>query len=202
LRFIVKGPERKYVYVTDKEKEKQLGNKIIFKNMYKKKVDRYTEDEVKAGIIRNTAARLAILENYLKYSETAATHEQCELVDVMDRIWGNHNVKYLKDGVDASVLLHNFANDKERPLKARVWAFIRLPKETGRAKTETMLEVLKTDEIDVEYKDKRCVIRAIEYLKKKNMEELRKVQTDVEWKQNLINKALNEANSTKAQNLY
>ncbi|GEM_PF-5085965 len=89
--FATKGPETRYVYEADHDKDAEFSQKVggtgNVRGLYKKKVITYTEADVAKGIQRNAAARCAVLEAFLKYVDEYEPFEQKDLIDVTLRLW-------------------------------------------------------------------------------------------------------------------
>lgn len=132
-----RGPENKYIEVNDGWEPLSGGSNqtsaIIMRRMVYKKIDKYTEAEVSAGIARNAAARQAVLEHFLKFLDEGDAYEQSEIVELVNRLWGQdwpkrtgdlatidhvHDVNSLIEGV--------FRNQFHHPV-VRMYALSYLP---------------------------------------------------------------------------
>ena len=81
--FASQGPESIYVDEADGFRDTKYGQRPDIRT-----VKKYTVDEVKQGIARNSAARWAILE-HLRNSSGASVYEQEELIRLAMRWWNS-----------------------------------------------------------------------------------------------------------------
>lgn len=130
LLFVELGPQNKYVYVRDDapERNQSSSNGLIARGLYRKKVEKYTDAEVQAGIARNAAARQAVLERFLKFLDDGGAYEQSEMVDLVNRLWGRHRNTRMGDYAvtdhvsDSEALIATVFRDESRPALARMVA--------------------------------------------------------------------------------
>lgn len=94
----------------------------------RKEVERFSDAEVAVGIERNSAARLAVLEHFLKFMEEDTPYEQSEMVLLAAKLWGqewNFGVpkQYMAStNPDLRHLMSLVFDDLSRPFEARFWA--------------------------------------------------------------------------------
>ena len=125
--FSRRGPESPYVEelagwepwpVTSAQ-----GKTAVFTRQRRKRVLRFSEAEVAAGIERNLAAQLAILEHFLKFMDDDTPYEQSEMVLLVARLWGRGwNIgrpKTAGPAPDVDYLLNLVFSDPSRPFEAR-----------------------------------------------------------------------------------
>lgn len=132
MQFVKRGPESRYVdeKVGRRTWETQgpATNKIVFHDATYKKVEKYTDAEVQAGIARNAAARQAVLEHFLKFLDEGDAYEQSEMVELVNRLWGRERFKRMGDLAaidhvqDADALVEGVFRDATRPAAVRMRA--------------------------------------------------------------------------------
>lgn len=183
--FATSGPESRSVSV--RTGTGWVGN---IKSPKFEQVDRYTEEEVRAGRSRNEAARLAILENFMKFAEEGSEYEQRELVDAVMRLWGENGHKKHADSISGEVFLEAIAQDETRALSVRVAALTRLPSARRKGERELMIAVLASAKTDNETENQHVVRQAIDYLKQHDPGALKDIATKIQWKRILIDEAL------------
>ncbi len=183
--FATSGPESKSV--SERTGTRQIG---IIKSPKYERVDRYTEEEVRVGRSRNEAARLAILEHFLKFAEEGSEYEQSELVDVVMRLWGENSHEKRADNIPIEVFVEAVAQDNTRSLSVRVSAITRLPLAKRKGEQELMLAVLVSPTTDNETEYQRVVRQAINYLKQHDFKALQNIATKSQWKRILIDESL------------
>lgn len=128
MQFVWRGPKSKYVYVRDDSREQlQLStNRLVMRGLYQKKVEKFTDGQVAAGIARNAAARQAVLEHFLKFLGEGDAYEQSELVDLVVCLWGRSRSKRTADPAvvdhvqDADALIEVVFRDDSRQAAARM----------------------------------------------------------------------------------
>lgn len=183
--FATCGPENKSVSV--RTGTGQVGN---IKSPKYEQVDRYTEGEVRAGRSRNEAARLAILEHFMKFAEEGSEYEQRELVDTVMRLWGEISHEKRADNIPVEVFVEAVAQDETRALSVRVAAITRLPSARRKGERELMLAVLASPNTDKETEHFHVVRQAIGYLKQHDRAALQDIATEIRWKRILIDEAI------------
>lgn len=179
--FSARGVERKEV-------EESVGWKETPSGMIQQTqtVNKYTEEDVRNGRARNKAARMAILEHFLKFAEEGGEYEQRELVEVVHELWGGKNED---DGVPVESLLEELSQDETRAPSVRVAAMSRVPAGKRKGARELMLKVLQNQETGSDTDDNYHVYQAIDYFKQHDLAALKKIRTETPWKQALINEA-------------
>jgi hypothetical protein len=128
MQFVWRGPESKYVYVRDDSREQLQSstNRLVMRGLYQKKVEKFTDGQVAAGIARNAAARQAVLEHFLKFLGEGDAYEQSELVDLVVCLWGRSRSKRTEDPAvvdhvqDADTLIEVVFRDDSRQAAARM----------------------------------------------------------------------------------
>ena len=151
------------------------------------KVEKYTEKEVGEGKSRNAAARLAVLEHFLKFSQDDSEYQQRELADLIYTWWRDRDPRKPEDRIQGTALLCQVYDDETRPLSVRAAAMSRVPANKRKGERELMLDILRSPKTCNELHDGRVVRQAIDYLKQNDPDSLKKTQTKAQWKQSLIN---------------
>lgn len=208
LKFINEGVESKFVHVHDLAADKEWMDKhpegsVMISGIHRKKVEKYTDAEVEAGIARNAAARQAVLEYFLKFLEECDTYEQKDLVDLVFELWGPLSVTQSRDLTvidhvpDAVALIETVMNDDSRPVDVRLRAgyhLYRSKPEEVRAFMMGLVTHIPLDEKGQPRKD--IVSKALDYLEYMGdlttLDELREISNAPPWKVDLIHKAIPE----------
>ena len=168
LRFTKQGPENKYVDEKIGRKTWQdvgpATNKVVWSDAVYNKTEKYTDTEIQAGIARNAAARLAVLEHFLKFLDEGGPYEQSEMVDLAHRLWGNTCQEYRKDEPDADDLIESVYRDDSRPLLVRYTAVQMLPKKKQGDVHGFMLNVVSQSMATNFYKSDDLLNGALNYL--------------------------------------
>ncbi len=151
---------------------------------------KHTEEEVKKGRARNRAARMAILEHFLKFADEGSEYEQRELIDSVNMLWGEKSLTSLDDGVPVESLLEDLSRDETRAPSVRVSAMTRLPLAKRKGEQELMLTVLASSKTDNETESLHVVRQAISYLKRHDPAVLKDFVTETSWKRILIDEAI------------
>lgn len=183
--FATSGPESRSVSV--RTGTRWVGN---IKSPKFEQVDRYTAEEVRAGRSRNEAARLAILEHFMKFAEEGSEYEQRELVDAVMRLWGENGHKKHADSISGEVFLEAIAQDETRALSVRVAALTRLPSARRKGERELMIAVLASPNTNSETEHYQVVRQAISHLKRHDPAALNDIATETRWKRLMIGEAL------------
>lgn len=137
MNFTKLGPEHKVVDEYERDANGKIyfterassTNKVVGMRAVRKKVEKYTDAEVQAGIARNAAARQAVLEHFLKFLDEGDPYEQSEVVDAVYRLWGSASLDRRKDEPLADDLIKSVYDDDSRSLFVRYMAALWLPKE-------------------------------------------------------------------------
>ena len=153
-------------------------------------VRKHTEEEVRNGRARNRAARMAILEHFLKFSDENSEYEQMELIDVVNLLWGEKSLTGMDDGVPVESLLEDLSRDETRGPSVRVSAITRLPLAKRKGERELMIAVLASAKTDNETENQHVVRQAVDYLKQHDPGALKDIATKIQWKRILIDEAL------------
>lgn len=150
--FARRGPENPYVEETDGWEPLPVtsaqGKKAVFTRQRRKQVMRFSDAEVAKGIERNLAARLAILEHFLKFMDDDTPYEQSEMVLLVARLWGRGwNIGRPTTAVsapspDVDYLLNLVFSDSTRPFEARFNAADNLAETRPREVCTFMLEAV------------------------------------------------------------
>ena len=202
MLFTKQGPESRYVYERDDVADRNLTNtnRLILRGLHQKKVEKYTDAEVAAGIARNAAARQAVLEHFLKFLDEGDAYEQSELVDLVNRLWGRERLRRTADLAvvdhvqDAEALIEVVFRDESRPAAARMRAAFCLPDDKRQEVQVFMLNVVTNTPADDRGQQSEDMInRALAYLKSSadaNTLAVLKTQTNgPAWKREKIEKA-------------
>ena len=150
-------------------------------------VRKHTEEDVSNGRARNKAARIAILEHFLKFAVEGSAYEQRELVETVVLLWGAKN----DDGIPVEALLEELAQDETRDPSVRAAAMAYLPVGKRKGEREIMLMILQSPETKNETECNGVVRQAIDHLKQHDFQALKGIRSDIYWKQVLISEALN-----------
>ncbi len=151
--FTRRGPESRYTVETDgwehlPDKSARGKGQSIILQPKRRQVERFSEEEVAKGIERNHAARLAILEHFLKFMDDDTPYEQSEMVLLVARLWGRGwNIGRPKTAVpapspDVDYLLNLVFSDSSRPFEARFNAADNLAETRPREVCTFMLETV------------------------------------------------------------
>lgn len=173
LGFTRQGPESKYVDEKVGRKTWDVvgsaTNRIRWGDAVYKKVEKYTDADVRAGIARNAAARQAVLEHFLKFLDEGDAYEQSEMVNLVNRLWGRERIKRTEDLAvvdnvpDADALIEAVFKDGSRPEAARMSAAYCLPDSKRLAVRAFMIGVVTNNPAD--HKQNYDVVdRALVYL--------------------------------------
>ena len=177
LQFTKHEPENKFVDEYERDENGKIrfaersGSTNIFRGMraVRKKVEKYTDSEVAAGIAKNAAARQAVLEHFLKFLDDGDVYEQSEMVELVNRLWGRERIKRMEDLAvidnvpDADALIEAVFKDGSRPEVARMSAAYCLPNSKRLEVRAFMMGVVTNN--PAEYKQSYDVVdRALVYL--------------------------------------
>ncbi len=185
--FATAGPESKTVRV--RQGTRRVG--IITRGYYVQ-VEKFTDDEIRAGKSRNLAARMAIHEHLLKFAEEGSEYEQCELVHAVTRLWEVNNQETHPEGIPIVSFLDAVAQDQTRSPAVRVIAMTYLPPDIRSGDRELMRTVIESPETSDEERYHHVVRRAIAYLQDRDTDSIHDISTDTHWKRILLNEALGQ----------
>lgn len=181
MQFVKRGPESKYVEECVRDREGKVvfepsgssNGKITLKGMRPRlvKLEKYTDAEVQAGIARNTAARQAVLEHFLKFLNEGDAYEQSEMVELVSRLWGRERITRAGDHAiidhvqDADALIAGVFHDVTRPATARMRAAFYLADAKPVEVRAFMLNVVINTPTDAKGRQNEDVVnRALAYL--------------------------------------
>ena len=175
MQFVKRGPESKYIDQKLEWKSEELkgdaGNTLTVRRMEHKKVKKYTDAEVAAGIARNAAARQAVLEHFLKFLDEGDAYEQSEIVLLVNRLWGHGRLIRTGDLAiidhvqDVDALLESVFQDRSRPMIVRMSAVFCLPNAAPSEVQAFMLNVVtNTPPEDRYFQVEAMVGTALNYL--------------------------------------
>jgi hypothetical protein len=175
--FAQRGPESRFAYETERTPTGES---------HWKKVEKYTDEQVRQGKARNAAAREALTEHVLKFSDSVSAYEQDELAGAL---WREFSNVLAPDDFTEEVL-----SDKTRPSVFRAMVADRLPREKREMKLATMLEAVLDDETDREDEYWGSIFYAFSFLAdhgdQKTLAALTRAKPQVAWKQGLLDKAV------------
>jgi len=183
--FTKKGIVSRFVEVHLARKLTSLGWKTPTKL-----VKKHTEAEVHTGKARNKAARMALLEHLLKFSDEGNDYEQMELVDAVIDIWSKGNSKHFDevDGIYSEAVLRYIVNDKTQPLAVRVeplYMYQNYFSVNECLRSDIFIGVLQS----TSFNNMRRYKLAVEYFKKNSPETLKTIKPEVYWKKVMVCKA-------------
>ena len=156
LEFVRKGPESRFVQVFEGWEPATVATNmaIVFRRPKRVSVEKFSEKEVSLGKARNSAARMAVLEQILKFYDEGDALEQCEMVALANRLWGNwasrgqHSPYALQDHVyDIKNLADYIFRNPNRPLEVRVEAASYLAERSPQLVCDLMMTVI-TNSLD------------------------------------------------------
>ena len=166
MSFLKRGPETKFVDEKVGRRETSFGNRPEFK-----RVEKYTDAEVQAGIARNAAARQAVLEHFLRFLDEGDAYEQSEMVELVYRLWGSNRSTRTGDLVvidhvqDADALMDSVFRDATHPAAARMRAAFCLADDKPTEVQAFMLNVVtNTPAEDMYHQSEAIVSGALAYL--------------------------------------
>jgi hypothetical protein len=140
-QYARKGPESRFVEVSGEAKLTKHGWVTE-----RRSVERYSEKEVAAGKARNGAARLAILEHFLKLSDEGSEYEQVELIELVHDMWMEENGEDPRERVDPGLLAVVMRNEgKTWPV--RITAAIYLPDQHRQELLGFLHSVISSDDL-------------------------------------------------------
>lgn len=158
MQFVKRGPESRVIEVGVGWESLPVGTnrqaKVIMRQRRHEKVEKYTDAEVQAGIARNVAARLAVLEHFLKFLDEGDAYEQSEMVELVNRLWGRARSKRTEDLAivdnvpDADALIESVFQDDTHPALARMRAALCLPDDQRPGIQSFMLNVVTNTPTD------------------------------------------------------
>lgn len=164
--FVKRGPESRYVDERNGWQRTSLGNRPAFK-----KVEKYTDAEVAAGIARNAAARQAVLEHFLKFLDEGDAYEQSEMVGLVNWLWRGTGERCTNDLAvvdlvqDVDALIHAVFRDRSCQAVVRMSAFSCLPEVNPTEAQAFMLNVVtNTPPEDRYFQIEAMVGKALYYL--------------------------------------
>lgn len=189
INFTSVGPESKYVW---EKTEDGL-----------RKVEKMTGEEVQSGMARNAAARLALVEYFLKLSQDLNDYYEMpgllSALKVLEdgRGWMG-KTKRPELGIPTADLIEDVYKDDKRPVAVRVAAAVLLPE--GRLdKTIVaglMIKALEDEGLDDDRKYRRTAERAAAYLRlygdQQALAALKANEPKARWKHELVGKTVSE----------
>ena len=168
LQFARRGPESRFVEQKagwdSEELQGQAGNTLTMRTMRYKKVEKYTDAEVQAGVARNAAARQAVLEHFLKFLPEGSAYEQSEIVDLVYRLWGSGSHEKCQAEPVADVLIEAVYRNRNLPTLARYTAAMRLPRDRRQGVQAFMLDIVTNSSSLGAAKSENLVSGALSYL--------------------------------------
>lgn len=173
LSYVNHGPENKYVHMRDDAEDKRnfVTNGLAVRGLYRKKVEKYTDVEVQAGIARNAAARQAVLEHFLKFLDEGDAYEQSEIVELINRLWGRASSKRTRDLAvidhvqDTDALMEKVFRDASRPAAVRMRAAFCLADDKPTEVQAFMLNVVTNTPAEDMYRQSEAMVNeALAYL--------------------------------------
>jgi hypothetical protein len=188
--FAAQGPESTYVdeYVGRGKQDGLMGEGPLYR-----RVEKYTAKDVALGKARNRAARMAILEHFLKFAEEGDPYEQKEVATAVYGFWGKNANRPKDDGIDIDGLLRQLAEDASYHVSMRIAAVSELPWNQRGGERQLHLEAIGSATTDDESRYGWLVLRSVGHVKSEDAAALRSVRTLVGWKQRLIEEATREA---------
>lgn len=166
MAFVNRGPENRFFDEKVGRRQTAFGNRPDFK-----KVEKYTDAEVAAGIARNAAARQAVLEHFLKFLDEGDGYEQSEMVELVNRLWGRNRDQRIQDltmvdnMADVDALIESVFIGDSHTAAARMHAAFCLA-DANKPEVQTfMLQVVtNTPPDDIYHQSEEMLNRALAYL--------------------------------------
>ena len=196
LQFTSTGPESKFVWEIDEGGEK--------------KVEKYTDADVRTGKARNAAARLALVEYFLKFSQDFNDYyempEMLSALKVLEdgRGWLGRT-KRPEFGIPTQDLIEAVCKEEKRPLPVRVAAVSLLPEDKfdKTAVAGLMVKALQDEELQDDRKYRRTAETAAEFLRlygdRQSLSALKANAPKTQWKRELVEKTLKEITARTGQ---
>lgn len=198
LEFTTRGPESRYVDEAD-------GNTFvgIIETTQYKRVEKYTDADVDKGKARNAAARLAVVEYFLKFSRDFNNYcEMPELLDVMKRLeYGRHGRaggKRPSGSIRTEDLIEDVLKDETADIPVRVAAVFLLPEDKldKAAVAGLMVKALQDEGLQDDRKYRRTAETASAFLSvygdRQSLSALKANTPTAEWLREIVDKTIKE----------
>jgi hypothetical protein len=195
--FTARGLESKYVWET--------GPRRLTKNGWEneeRKVEKYTDEEVGTGKARNAAARLAVVEYFLKFSGNFNDYETSEMLSVLKRLeygqYGRAGGKRPAGSIRTEDLIEDVLKDETADIPVRVAAVSLLPEDKldKVPVAGLMVKALQDEALQDDRKYRRTADTAAEFLRlygdRQNLSALKTNEPYAQWKRELVEKTMKE----------
>lgn len=193
--FTTRGPETKYVSETGPRKLTKTGW-----DSEQRKVEKYTDEDVVKGKARNAAARLAVVEYFLKFSRNFNDYESSEMLAVLKRLeygqYGRAGGKRPDGSIRTEDLIQDVLADEKADIPVRVAAISLLPEDKydKTAVAGLMVKALQDEALQDDRKYRRTAETASEFLRlygdRQSLSALMTNTPKAQWKRELVEKTL------------